>query len=143
MNKTTLLEFKAHEFIHQEKLIDCNWDYKINGKLQSQSLFFTPYINLVPNLLIVSIWSLTFLVLCQFGLCHYHLDGKTDVSCEIIKKLFFMPHQRPTIPPHQVFFFLKNQIKSNQIPKIPNSSLSLSLSLVTTNQTHLHLLPSP
>ena len=34
--------------------------YKIKGKLRIWFLSYTPYFNLVHNLLIVSIWSLTF-----------------------------------------------------------------------------------
>ena len=33
---------------------------KIKSKLHIQSLFYTSYFNLIPNLLIVTIWSLTF-----------------------------------------------------------------------------------
>ena len=33
---------------------------KIMGKLRIWFLSYTPYFNLVPNILIVSIWSLTF-----------------------------------------------------------------------------------
>ena len=55
---------------------------KKKGKLQSWSLSFTTYLNLVPNLLIVSIWSLTFLVLCQFSACRYLFDGK-KMTCQM------------------------------------------------------------
>ena len=53
------------------------WYITIYGKLQSWSLSFTSYLNLIPNLSVVSIWSLTALVSCQFNLYRYSLDGKS------------------------------------------------------------------
>ena len=49
--------------------ISCRVDYKIG-------LSFTPQLNLVHYILIVSIQSLTFSMLCQFNLCRYLLNGK-------------------------------------------------------------------
>jgi len=69
------------------------------GKLQSWSIFFTPYFNLVPNISIVSIWSLTFSMLCQFSLPIPWMK-KADVLNKTIKKIFFMPHQLVIVPPH-------------------------------------------
>ena len=66
------------------------WYITIYGKLQSWSLSFTSYLNLISNLSVVSIWSLTFLVSCQFSLYRYFLDGKSwCVKRNNNKKIFF------------------------------------------------------
>ena len=89
----------------------------------------------------MSIWFLTFSVLCQFSPCCYLLNGK-KIWCvkHNKKKLFFILHQLRTVLPCQFFFFFKTQIlcseiKFREISKIPNS---LSLSLM-----RLHSLSSP
>ena len=46
------------------------------GKLQNLSLFFTPYFNLVLNISMMSIWSLTFLVSCEISPDNYLIDRK-------------------------------------------------------------------
>ena len=86
----------------------------ILGKLQSWSLSFTSYLNLVSNLSIVSIWSPTFLLLCEFSPCHYHLDGKSWCVKQNNKKLFFMPHHLPTILPSHLLKKEKNEKKIGQ-----------------------------
>ena len=52
--------------------------YRKMGKLQSWFLSFISYFNLVPNLSIILISSLTFSVLYKSNLCRYLLNEKKE-----------------------------------------------------------------
>ena len=60
------------------------------GKLRIWSLSYTPYFNLVPNLLIVSIWSLTFQYRVNLVLTVNFLMKFDDTSNGQNKKLAFI-----------------------------------------------------
>ena len=108
---------------------------KKKDKLQNWSLSFITYLNLVHNLSIVSIWSLTFLVPCKFCSCHYLFDGKNDMLNEIIIN-YFPCHINCQLYCHiRLFYNKKIQIKictQYHLTKI-------YFFLVSPSQYHLHL----
>ena len=75
------------------------------GSITSWFLSFTPYLNLVFNILIVSIWSVTFLVLYQFSHYRYLLNRKGWCVNENNIKLFSILHQLQLYCHVKIFFF--------------------------------------